>query len=420
MEFRPKSTFEHRTSRNNMTYRRFNKFNIDNRNQSPKIFTNRMRYLPFQHKLYSLNDINDKLTNSKGPKLAKQYKRLTDKELNKYYNNDKLTGWNYDKLFINKYFKMIKSTKNSINSKQMINLSDNNEINTNIEKSNQINISNNDKNKSLKRPSTEKENIRDKNIQKIIPATKRNDIWMPKNFKNYDLLVKNPKMLKIKSSQEEMLNRIPSFSYQEIRKKMKDTDIFFTKSKTIQKDSNKRVKSSYIFSESDVFNKKNDKVNLSKSGEIYLFKPICSKKYTSINESNSFWKAGNNYPNLINHPSTNFNILSPNVKNNQFNKTKQKIFEECKNKIINKDNITEGLQKKFIFFNPTHKQKGIAEFNDITRNGSGNPGKDFIKNYKDNPFCFQKNSNVCANFGDTYYNYQNVSTRPFMKERFEK
>ena len=78
MEFRPKSTFEHRTSRNNMTYRRFNKFNIDNRNQSPKIFTNRMRYLPFQHKLYSLNDINDKLTNSKGPKLAKQYKRLIE------------------------------------------------------------------------------------------------------------------------------------------------------------------------------------------------------------------------------------------------------------------------------------------------------------------------------------------------------
>ena len=36
MEFRPKSTFEHRTSRNNMTYRRFNKFNIDNRNRSPK------------------------------------------------------------------------------------------------------------------------------------------------------------------------------------------------------------------------------------------------------------------------------------------------------------------------------------------------------------------------------------------------
>ena len=35
---------------------------------------------------------------------------------------------------------MIKSTKNSINSKQMINLSDNNEYNTNIEKSNQINI----------------------------------------------------------------------------------------------------------------------------------------------------------------------------------------------------------------------------------------------------------------------------------------
>jgi len=58
--------------------------------------------LSYGQKLYSLNDINDKITNSKGPKLSKQYKRLTDNELDKCFGNDKLIGWNQDKLFIKK------------------------------------------------------------------------------------------------------------------------------------------------------------------------------------------------------------------------------------------------------------------------------------------------------------------------------
>ena len=428
MQFRPKSTIECRTTKNNSYYRYINNFKGEKIEQNPKLSCNRLRNSLFEKKLYSLNDINDKRTNSKGPKLLKQYKRLSDKELNKCFGNDKIIGWNYDKLFINNYYKMKKASKCEINSKNNKNSAvDSNDMNTcnnpqlsanendkNTEKSN-TNIINSygDKRVLMKRPITGAEKI----IPKIIPATKRNDMWMPKNFKNYDLLVKNPRLINKKSAQDERLRKIPSFSYNEIRKKMNDTDVFFSKGQRITRSVNRRIKSSYIFSESDIFCRKNDKINLSKSGETYLFKQNIGKKYTTSNESNSRWQPGSNYPNLINHPSTNFNILSPNTKNCQYNRTKQTIYEECKN--LNKMKNDDGYQKKILFFNPTHKQKGIGEFIDITKNGSGNPGRDFISKYKENPLCFQRNSEVCATFGDVYYNYKNVSTKPFVKERFE-
>ena len=71
-------------------------------------------------------------------------------------------------------------------------------------------------------------------------------MWMPKNFKNYDLLVKNPRLINKKSAQDEMLRKIPSFSYNEIRKKMNDTDVFFSKGQRITRSVNRRIKSSYI------------------------------------------------------------------------------------------------------------------------------------------------------------------------------
>ena len=424
MEFRPKSTFGYRTTKNSNSFRCFNNFE----SEKLQIQTNQLRNSLKKPKLYSLNDINDKVTNSKGLKLPKQYRRLTDKELNKYFRNDKIIGWNYDKLFINNYFKSLKYAKGELNSRNNKNLfidtnsikdSNNtqlpqNENNKNTEKYNS-DIIKKDTNKKfyMTRPITGEE----KKFHNLIPPTKRNDRWMPKNFQKYDLQVKNPQILNKKIEQEEKLRRVPSFSYSEIRKKMKDSDIFSLKEQNVVKNVNRRIKSSYIFGESDIFCKKNDKVNLSKSGETYLFKPNLGIKYTASNESNSRWQPGSNYINLINHPSTNFNILSPNVKNNQFNKTKQIIFEECKN--IKRNNNDEGYQKKLLFFSPAHKQKGMGEFIDITRNGSGNPGRDFMSKYKENPLCFQRNSEVCATFGDIYNNYKNVSAKPFIKDRFE-
>ena len=419
MEFRPKSTIEMRSSRNKKSYRCFNNFKCENITKNSNILTNKLTYSSQEKKLYSLSDINEKITNSKGPNLRKQHIRLTDNELNKFFGNNKLIGWNHDKLFIRNYFKMLKVPQSAFNSKnKKIEYTKNKDNKSESSKNNEQLNSNNQNIDSTKKNERKRQNLQKEiKLQRIIPATKRNDIWMPKNFKNYDLLVKNPLLIETKITQESLLKRIPSYSYQEIRKKMNSTDIFFAKDKKAEKNTNRRVKSSYIFGESDIFCRKNDKVNLSKSGEKYLFNTNLLNKYTSSNESNSRWQPGINYPNLINHPSKNFNILSPNIRNNQYNKTKQTIFEECKN--INKNKNDEAYQKKLLFFNPTHKQKGIGEFIDITKNGSSNPGKDFISKYKENPQCCLRSSEVCANFGDVYYNYKNVSARPFTKDRFE-
>ena len=98
-----------------------------------------------------------------------------------------------------------------------------NENNKNTEKSNS-DIIKKDTNKKfyMTRPITGEE----KKFHNLIPPTKRNDRWMPKNFQKYDLQVKNPQILNKKIEQEEKLRRVPSFSYSEIRKKMKDSDIF--------------------------------------------------------------------------------------------------------------------------------------------------------------------------------------------------
>ena len=148
---------------------------------------------------------------------------MSDKELDKCFGNDKLIGWNHDKLFINNYFKMMKTSKNDINSrnnKHLVIDSEDNKNNKKTEITKNENVKNSEKSNAktinsytnkklfLKRPSTGEE----KKSPRIIPATERNDIWMPKNFKNYDLLVKNPRMINKKSSQDEMLKRIPSFS----------------------------------------------------------------------------------------------------------------------------------------------------------------------------------------------------------------
>jgi hypothetical protein len=117
MEFRPKSTIEMRSSRNKKSYRCFNNFKCENITKNSNILTNKLTYSSQEKKLYSLSDINEKITNSKGPNLRKQHIRLTDNELNKFFGNNKLIGWNHDKLFIRNYFKMLKVPQSAFNSK---------------------------------------------------------------------------------------------------------------------------------------------------------------------------------------------------------------------------------------------------------------------------------------------------------------
>ena len=460
MDYRPKSTFELRYKKNKSNYYNFNAFK--DINQSPKISSNKIRDLPEDIKQFSLLDINDKITNSKGTSLSKQYKRLTQDEINKQFGMDKLVGWRYNKLLITRYLRRIQTSKNIINKKNILNKNElpniENKIDSNETKIKSIsqpktarnkesksineyfeneknndshinNITNNlinnyninnknnlDKNEQINNKSnqTNQKNQKSENKEQFIyPSTKRNDRWMPKNFQNYDLLVKNPNILLNKLKDDSKKRKMPFLTSKEIKQKMNETDIFFVKSKKIMKNIlAEKVNNSNLYTDSDIFAMKNDVVNLSKCGETYLFKSNSTKKYTSANESNSKWEPSSNLPNLVNYPSKEFNILCPDKK--YYNNTRQKILENCKNKINNINN----QDIKNIFFNPTHKQKGLSEFIDITQNGSGNPGREFVKAFKENPLCFQQNSDVCATYGDVHLDYRPTCTRPFIKDRF--
>ena len=462
MESRPKSTFELRRKNINDDY--LNIYNEKGINQSPKIFSNKIRDLREEKKLFSLIDINHKITNSKGTTLPMQYKRLTPEEINNYFHNDKLVGWSYDKPLINKYKKRIKETITSLNSKKIFDKKDLPNIGYKV--GNNSNIKNVSHEQSEKKESTSKsEIIENKNIlnqnnrnskktlnssysnvdgniyikkreinhnilsaiqprnrnqsqenknQILFSPTKRNDSWMPKNYKNYELLVKNPNLLFLKLKEDSLKRKIPFDTSKEISKKMYDSDVFFAKNKTKINEVFPKKNNSTIYTNSDIFCIKKDTVSLSKCGETYLFKSFSKNKYTPVNESNSKWEPSSNLPNLMNYTSKEFNIISPDKKTNS--KTRPKIIEESKIRFKNNNIIDEN--NKNLFFNPTHKQKGISEFIDITQNGSGNPGREFVKSFKDNSLCFHKNSDVCATFGDVHLDYKNICTRPFVKEKF--
>ena len=119
MEYRPKSTFELRYKKNKSNFYNFNAYK--NINQSPKISSNKIRDLQEDIKQYSLLDINDKITNSKGTSLPNQFKRLTQEEINRQFGMDKLIGWKYNKLLIHRYLRRIQTSKNIINTKNIIN-----------------------------------------------------------------------------------------------------------------------------------------------------------------------------------------------------------------------------------------------------------------------------------------------------------
>ena len=67
-----------------------NFFNQNNNDisQSPKIYSGKMRYILEDKKLFSLLDLNEKITNSKGTSLPIQFKRLSSKQMHDLLNNN--------------------------------------------------------------------------------------------------------------------------------------------------------------------------------------------------------------------------------------------------------------------------------------------------------------------------------------------
>ena len=220
------------------------------------------------------------------------------------------------------------------------------------------------------------------------------------NYEEYEEMVNDKKKLIKKMQKNPFFTRLPQCSIKEIKEKVNNSDIFFLQKNNkenidLEHNNNYIKKKNYnIYFNSDIFNIKNDEINIKKIGEKYLFNNQNNIKYTSSKESQSSWQ-NNIYKDPINNfSSKNYNILSPNRKNN----------------FLNKDDIYKSLKKK-----PLNKQKGLGNYMDSANNNSSHFGQEYSKCYKSNPNCFKKVTEICANFGDLFLHYKNMCDQPFHK-----
>ena len=452
--------------------------------QSPKITSQKTRNIYYIRtpKLFSLRDINDKITDSRGTSLPSQYKRLSEEEINNLFGVNYTLGWNYDQTFMKKIRENTNKIRNNFRklripkSSLTININNNNNnrpLNTFIDKNLENKkekpeiikikkIENKEENKNESTIENELKNIEEIKIKKIyenkeplemkIPNKKRsrnekseneknknyntistpesfeiniknkisktnsfieirnrNDKWLPKGYEDYEKIVKNPKLLKRQiSTNNPFVNKLPDLKLSDIKKKSIESDIFFRKIPDQKEDEyNYKLLNYNDHQNSDIFIQKNDLTSIFKNSETYLFKPKKKENYSNSRESNSEWMSQTKIPTLLNHVSTEYNILNPNIKN--FSKLKTEILNECENKKnINSVNC----------FNPIYRQKSLCEFIDLTRNGAPNPGKDYLSSYNKSNDAFRIRNDICSSFGDSYNSCKNLLNKPFINDKF--
>ena len=343
-------------------------------------------------KLFSLLDINDKITNSKGTSLPAQYKRYNiNNEENEIHNRYGFTHR------INQRYQINKN-----NSKKLIrcksDIGDRLKLKKKFKLNNTITNANNDQ----KRNSS-------KNL--INSTYIKKDSLLPKGYDSYELLVKNHKLFRKKMKLGNLLDNMIS------PKKMKQielkSDIFFAKPPSEKESPPKYIIRKNEYKISDIFNMKNDPKNLSKSGETYLFKNQKRIKFNISSESNSKWKISDNkIPSMTNYSSKEYNIINPKSKGISF--TKDNLMAECENRKNKESKMINNIN----YMNPIFKQKGLTEFIDITRNGAKNELKNYIDAYNKNPKCFFKNNNMCTKYFDIHHQYNNICEKPFYKNLF--
>ena len=411
---RPNSTISIRSK--NFGYNTTNKFNIQNNyydlNQSPKVSSNKLRPNLEGKKLFSLIDINEKITNSKGTSVPNQFKRLTDAEIHKFFNGNDIKNYEKMEKLKNALFKRLKIPIKESNTNIC-----SEESNKKSEKTLNINNTENNKNNEIsKRPKTsiyspqeklaqlsiKNKQFEDKKDNVMLKSEK--DRWMPTNYRNYEKIVKNRQLFNIRMNENPFYNRLPSCTMKDIQSRIYKTDIFFTHTpkapSCVKNYNNKDNQVNYCYYNSDIFNIKNDDISVKKIGEKYLFNFPQNLKYTSARESKSQWEAKFSEKGINNCSSTKYNILIPNRKNS--NLSRNEIYNK-----LTQENIT----------NPLYKQKGVSKYIDLANNSSSNFGKDYMKCYNINSNCFKKIQENCSSYGDLYLHYKNISDAPFYKKK---
>ena len=448
-----------------MNYRKNNFSSLSRRKsyKSPKLFKSNsmssINEIKDKQRLFSLLDVNYKITNSRGTSLPNQFRRFSDGEQQQIFSfpyrientfdyikpNDKIKDNNIcdeneknmerkkikkcriseDVMKLNNYFlkekenvkgnnKLEKFNKTGFN---FYNIRKNEIVNENSNKNYRLSLRKNHTKtpKGVSRNSTEELIKSNKKI--IIEDSKENsknkkDRWFPKGYDSYEILIKKPKLFNKKLRIEYSMKKI--LSSKSIEEKQYKSDIFFFKSPSEKEATNKNLNQYRDFQNSDIFNIKNDSQNISKSGEIYLFRNNDNLKYNISKESNSFWKITNSkFPTLTNYASKEYHILNPGIKGISF--TKDRIMKECENKKDKNSRMINNVN----YMNPIFKQKGLTEFIDMTRNGASNMGKDYMNTFNNNPKCFYKNNDIGTTLYNIHFQYKNLCQKPFVKNFFD-
>lgn len=242
--------------------------------QSPKISSNKFRGKvgndkPTQ-KLFSLLDVNDKITNQRGTDMPGNYKRRTKEELDKVLRGKE-------------------------------------------EVSKTGEVPNNNK---------EKKQTKKMRVNSAHPGVHKfkKDRYLPKFYENYYAQVQCPRLLTEALTQNTFHNpHLYNISIKDIKAKVYNSDVFMIKPLPSQtKAGDPLVKQNNKYMASDIFyrDKNPEKFAIEKSGEKYFFNSSStSNKFTTAIESNSAWKDKNTgIIKMKNLPSTNYNILSPTAK----------------------------------------------------------------------------------------------------------
>ena len=226
---------------------------------------------------------------------------------------------------------------------------------------------------------------------------KKIDVWLPKGYTKYQLFVKNPKIFQKKINSYSLFNKNKILNDREQKAKQNKTDVFFSNPPTEKECGFNRNKNNNLskirtkYYDSDIFNLKNDIVNLKKCSETFLFKNIGDNQYYITKESNSRWQPKNNIPTLYNCSSKEYNIVIPNRLNTS--STKEKIIIEAKNSF--------------------NKQKGITEIIDLSKSGCSKPCEEYIKTYSNNINCFKKTNQIGASLYNSFLTYKDICQKPF-------
>ena len=472
---RPKSTVSIRNSNfkfnfnsnNNSNFPKLDNNNNFSINQSPKLFSGKMRYLFEDKKLFSLIDLNEKITNCKGPSLPIQFKRLTSEEIHNLFP-DNYTN-RYEKLNKLKYIS-IKNTllgriiKQKENNKEANIINDKKELNKNNEKEScKISITDKDKNSkenknkieqinqkdlntkekkeitiekeieenknkkeekaTVKRPNTSilvykqksKNNFNTENVKVNITKEEKkynnkNDIWKPANYKDYEESVKDRKVFFQRMKENPFFNRLPSCTLKDIQEKAYNTDIFFVKPP--------KSSSEFKYFKNYLNNIKNQKNNCYYNSDILNIK----------NDELSLKKIGEKYlfqiPQNVKYTSSRESnsewksTLPGNSINNCSSKDYNILIPNRINNNMTKEKAYKTLDKiNYNKNNPISKQRSVSKFIDLANNKKSNFGIDYINCFQNNPNCFKKVAEHCSSYGDLFLEYKNICKMPFYKKR---